>query len=513
VCRDLPADLPEHVSQHLCADVREHLSAHLRAHVPEHLCEYLPDNVWADLQQLRGDLRGQLREHALLHLPVGVPAAMSRALVDAPASVAVEVGLRLARDDLLDAAIAAFTRETGFPESVHWNPVTVAQGDAGLAVLFGALAADRPGQGWERVGHEHLRRAVDAAGRVPVRGAPLYTGLAGIGFAALGLARHRDRYARLLAAVDEQVAADVGAICRRLAVLPAGSGCWVGEFDLIAGLAGAAAYLVSRHGPRAAQAADDAIGTLVRLVLDGPPSLPRWHTPRELLGDDDQRHQYPYGNMNCGLAHGLPGPLALLAIALRQGRALPNLADAVRVAARWLVEHRLDDGGGPVWPAAVPLPSRTGDPAPRRPCPARAGWCYGSPGVARALWLAGEALHAAEYREIAVDAMCAALDLPPERRGLDSPNLCHGVAGLLQITHRFAVDTGLPRFARAREELLAELLDAYEPGSILGFRNVEPGSVRVENPGLLDGATGVALVLLACCSDTEPSWDRLLLLS
>lgn len=427
------------------------------------------------------------------------------------ADVAREVGLRLARDDVLDAAVAAFARETSFPESVRWNPVTVAQGHAGLAVLFGALGADRPDQGWERVGHEHLRRAVDAAGRAPVRGS-LYLGLAGIGLAALGLARHRDRYARLLAAVDVRVAAEVGAACRRLAALPAGSGCRVGEFDLISGLAGAGAYLVSRPGPRAAQAADDAIAALVRLVLDGPPEVPRWHTPPDLLGDDDQRHRYPNGNLNCGLAHGLPGPLALLSIALRQGRPVPDMADAVRVAAGWLVEHRIDDGSGPVWPAAVPLPPRTGGPAPQA-CPARAGWCYGSPGVARALWLAGDALPAHEYRVLAVDAMDAAFALPPQQRGLDSPNLCHGLAGLLQITHRFAIDTGLPRFARARDELAAELLEAHEPESILGFRNVEPEGRRVENPGLLDGATGVALALLACSSDADPSWDRLLLLS
>jgi hypothetical protein len=40
------------------------------------------------------------------------------------------------------------------------------------------------------------------------------------------------------------------------------------------------------------------------------------------------------------------------------------------------------------------------------------------------------------------------------------------------------------------------------------YRNNE-----TDQPGLLDGAAGVALVLLAQATGVEPSWDRLFLLS
>jgi hypothetical protein len=42
---------------------------------------------------------------------------------------------------------------------------------------------------------------------------------------------------------------------------------------------------------------------------------------------------------------------------------------------------------------------------------------------------------------------------------------------------------------------------------------MEAGGRRVDNPGLLDGAPGVALALLAACCPAEPTWDRLFLLS
>jgi hypothetical protein len=102
---------------------------------------------------------------------------------------------------------------------------------------------------------------------------------------------------------------------------------------------------------------------------------------------------------------------------------------------------------------------------------------------------------------------------PISVRCIESPTFCHGVAGLLQITLRFANDTGLPLFTEAAVSLTEELLSAYEPDSLLGYRNWEPGGTRVDQPGLLDGAPGILLVLLAASTDVEPSWDRAFLLS
>jgi hypothetical protein len=102
---------------------------------------------------------------------------------------------------------------------------------------------------------------------------------------------------------------------------------------------------------------------------------------------------------------------------------------------------------------------------------------------------------------------------PVTARRIDSPTFCHGVAGLLQVTLRFANDTRLPVFGEAAASLTEGLLSAYEPDSLLGYRNWEPDGTRVDQPGLLDGAPGVLLALLAASTDVEPSWDRAFLLS
>src|SRR4029077_3340482 len=117
------------------------------------------------------------------------------------------------------------------------------------------------------------------------------------------------------------------------------------------------------------------------------------------------------------------------------------------------------------------------------------------------------------YKELAVAAMEAVYRRPVSARQIDSPTFCHGVAGLQQITLRFAQDTALPLFTEAGRTLHRQILANYEPDSVLGYRNLEPGGRRIDQAGLLDGAPGVVLVLLAASTTVEPLWDRLFLLS
>ena len=87
------------------------------------------------------------------------------------------------------------------------------------------------------------------------------------------------------------------------------------------------------------------------------------------------------------------------------------------------------------------------------------------------------------------------------------------MAGLLQIVLRFANDTGNPAFRTVADDLVDQLLGLYDSARPLGFASLEPGPNSVDRAGLLDGAPGVAMVLLGAATDTEPTWDRLFLLS
>jgi hypothetical protein len=70
-------------------------------------------------------------------------------------------------------------------------------------------------------------------------------------------------------------------------------------------------------------------------------------------------------------------------------------------------------------------------------------------------------------------------------------------------------------FATTARHWLARSLSLRKPGQgIAGFASFWPESGTWHNqPGLLDGTTGVGLALLAATSTVEPAWDRPLLLS
>jgi hypothetical protein len=427
---------------------------------------------------------------------------------DAALAVALHVARRCCEPRRIAEALGAAARQTQYPQALRWQPHSIADGDAGLAVLCAAAGACLPGEDWDRVGHGFLDAAARGAERADRLGLGLFGGTAGLAFAIDALSRDGTRYGRLASSVGAVLApaAARAAAGLRTAAEPVP----VSAFDVISGLSGVAGVLLRRDP---GEVLPEVLAALVALAE--PPAhggLPRWFTPAQFLVDESTARAYPHGHLNCGLAHGIPGPLAALSLALRDGHDVPGLPAAVRSLADWLASHRADDAYGVNWPSFVPV-SAAGEPEPRRAQPARSAWCYGSPGVASALWLAGDALGDDALADLAVEAMLATLRRPIEQRYIDSPTFCHGVAGLAQIVLRFAHATGREDFREAAGALTDQLLAAYEPDRPLGYASLEPGPNPVDRAGLLDGAPGVALVLLAAATDVEPTWDRLFLLA
>jgi len=424
-------------------------------------------------------------------------------------SVAREVAERCKNREQLLAANDAALKQTTFPRTIYWEPCGVAQGDAGIALMCSYFDACFPAEGWDRTGHEYLTWATRGAETTSAHHAGLYSGLAGLGFSAWSLSRNGSRYKKLLASLDYNIS---GQALEPSAALAGRHGVAVSEFDLIVGLSGVAAYLLQRGYEPPMDVALQAILDGLVALTEETGGIPHWYTPYHLLAGEGMAEHYPEGNLNCGLAHGIPGPLAVMALGLEAGLPVEGLREAVTRTAQWLVRHQSGDPYGINWPTVVPY-SAEGNVEPGQLDSSRAAWCYGAPGVARSLWLAGRALGDEALQKIAVEGMEAVYRRPIIERRIDSPTFCHGVAGLLQVTLRFAHDTGLPVFAEAASALTEQLLSMYDPERALGFCSIEPGGNLVDQPGLLDGAPGVALVLLAASSNVEPAWDRLFLLS
>lgn len=265
------------------------------------------------------------------------------------------------------------------------------------------------------------------------------------------------------------------------------------DYDLIAGLVGLGVYFLERGDGLLAREGRAIVKDQLRArALQTPDGL-TWHTPPELL-PPHQRAAAPLGQRDCGVAHGVPGAAAMLArLGDRAGA-----ADALR----WLASCAL--------PGAARYPTVIVDGASRGP--SRSAWCYGDPGVAIAAWgaAARSGLPTEPWQELARVAAAR----PFADTGVNDPMICHGSAGLAHVFNRGFQASGDLVLRDAARAYLARTLAMRSAEGFAGFARAVPtdaGYVWRPDAGLLEGATGVALVLLAAIEPAVPAWDRLLL--
>ena len=383
---------------------------------------------------------------------------------------------------------------------------------AQLALFYDTLERCFPQQGWETPRQEYVRLLASASQQQPLVSPSLFYGTAGILFVlsklSAGGTRYQQTLARLQHALWEQI--------QQTRWQPGAEKVANSDFELIGGAAGILGVLTSLPDPL--EITLSTIRTLLDylLWLTEPGQLAgqeRWFCPADLLIGEQQRQTFPQGQFNCGLSHGIPGPLAALALTEHAGYEVPGLHAALAFVSDWLLERQISDTWGVNWPAAIPFEVAT-SPAQWPTLPgARTAWCYGTPGVARSLFLAGKALADDHLCQVALDALLAALRRPVSARSIDSPTLCHGVAGLLQICLRFANETRDTTLAEQIPLLVEQILENFDEQSPLGFRDRERQDVLVDQPDWLTGAPGTAMVLLSAACPVEPDWDRYLLVS
>ncbi|MFJ1652604.1 lanthionine synthetase LanC family protein [Streptomyces sp. NPDC088337] len=282
------------------------------------------------------------------------------------------------------------------------------------------------------------------------------------------------------AAVDRVVDARLAAAHRRQAsgVLP-----HLAEWDLIRGLTGLAALLLSRR-PTAPRL-HDVLACLVALARpargDGR-LLPGWWSA---AGPDGKEMTGGHGNN--GMAHGIAGPLAVLSLALCEGVSVPGQEEAVGTFVTWLERH-----GARYCSTAAHLDAEQ----PSEAEPARQSWCYGQPGIARAQQLAALALGDPARRQTAEDTVETILADPLRLARITDSTLCHGWAGLLMLTRAVAADSPVPaRFTPIIQDLHRRLAADWE---------------HLPKPGFMEGRAGAQLALNA--TDTT-GWTRALLLT
>ncbi|MEY9846331.1 hypothetical protein ABH940_003418 [Streptacidiphilus sp. BW17] len=326
--------------------------------------------------------------------------------------------------------------------------------------------------------------------------ASLFYGAPAVAFVLHTASLGSTRYARAL----DQLDAEIGAVVRhRLELahrrIDSDRNARVSEFDLLYGLTGLGVLLLERGtDPEGLHAI---LAYLVRLTLPHAGGLPGWWTDLDPSGRSSEA--FTGGHGNAGIAHGICGPLGLLALAALRGFTVEGHREAINRILVWLHSLRCTSAQNTWWPEWITLQGHRTDALPRT-LPTRPSWCYGLPGQVRAQQLAAMALGDTTRKQAVEAALLTGLSNPSQLAQLRESGLCHGLAGVLLTVHRVAADAAQPEGFRP-------LLSALRAGMS------EAPAGRPD--GFLQGPDGAALVRLVHQQrgDTRSGWDACLLAS
>lgn len=438
-------------------------------------------------------------------------------------SIAIEIAERMVNPEAIKALAQDPTNVNPRPISKHfpvWNDSSFAGGYPGLLLMFATMQKRNVLKN-EGAPHQYVLKIKESMEREGLFDLSLYGGLAGICFALQEASLEGTRYLRMLNTLQSLLIDQVNE--RYLVPM---KNCrdqneWTMSnlYDPISGISGIGRYaLMNLSQPQFQKLAEDITSTLVQYSQPlhiNDSQVPGWYlSPKDSINMSNPNSD-PKGNFNLGLAHGVTGVLSYLASAYLKGVKVEGHKDSIRHIANWIRDKSFMHDHTINWPYSISWDEEIGKEKKAKET-SRDAWCYGVPGIARTLFLAGKALDDEDLKNFAGTAFKGIFLRKREKWNIPGPGLCHGIAGLLAITSEMAKEKGCEDLLSKVEELQQILIASYRPESPIGFKDVEPcldgGHAEVSKPGFLEGTAGVVLALFSS-SVPNSQWHLPLLIS
>jgi lantibiotic modifying enzyme len=348
---------------------------------------------------------------------------------------------------------------------------TLYGGLGGRALLHGYLSVVEPGAGHDVAAMGHLEHATDQLGD------PIQVGLAW-GVAGISWVTHHLATLGLPVEVDDSLDEFLETI---VAETP-----WDHPHDLMEGLAGIALSVIGRvRDPRPQRILGHVLARFEEIAKPSKPGLTMTYVQPSARGTGEEPTLV-------GPSHGVAGVIAVLAryveLDLDSARAR-GLLDAMVES---LLAHRLPPDAAATFPTILEAklrPLRKGG----------SGWCHGDPGIASALFAAGERTNRDDWKTIATGALRVARS--DRLLDAESVGLCHGLVGLAHVFHR--ADLASP------DDMVRDLAIALYRRALDRWEQPDDN----DDLELLEGKVGTALGLLAGATAIEPRWDEAFLMS
>lgn len=374
---------------------------------------------------------------------------------------------------------------------------------------------------WEDIIHEYMieiKKGIEE--RISYLSPALFGGLSELGYSIYGVYKRTGSYEKFVKTLNKHIVSQVNFLLDKYENEIGNMA--MTNYDSIYGFAGHGSYLLMFKED------EDVKKTLERICnlfinMTGEIEVrgykvPGWYIPMEKLSTELDKSLYKDGSFNLALSHGISGPLAFMSLALREGIEIKGQKEAMgRILDTLLRFSFKDENGNVYWGGRLNFQEYlNGESKVKKEN--RQSWCYGSVGIARAMYLSGIALEDEKIIKFATDIMEDIAEMPVEKWGLNCDHICHGYAGVLAIMEAMYKDTKNEKYKLGIDKAVEVIVKGFDPNSLFGFYNytVKDKTEQQENPiyeylddySFLEGSVGVVLALMASIYPEKISWLR-----
>ena len=230
-----------------------------------------------------------------------------------------------------------------------------------------------------------------------------------------------------------------------------------GNFEVIAGLSGPLRYLLdfSENDEMA-----DMVAKIVDLFIKRSKEktvagykVIGWHYYTLEVETSYLPFKAPNGVVNYGVSHGMAGPLVTLSLAYKNGVRRDGLEEAINSLISEYMETFYYVNDIVYWPRLIKLEQRVGLEKIDNDA-SQMSWCYGSVGILRALYMAGEFTSNTKLMQFATKEFNKITMMDMSNYLLTQPIVCHGHSGTAAVVNTMYLSTGTSDFLRKAVEMV-----------------------------------------------------------
>ncbi|WP_160675916.1 lanthionine synthetase C family protein [Clostridium sp. C8-1-8] len=318
-------------------------------------------------------------------------------------------------------------------------------------------------------------------------------GYCGIGLMLLELRKNGMKVEKLLNSVNEIVYSIIIKKIQRAEKSLENYDISYEDYDCIEGLASSLRYLVEfKESDKFNMLINKVLKYLVNLTKCNKYDYPNYYVKPGRL-DELRKRRNPNGIIDYGMAHGLAGILSSLAIVKINGFEVIGMEEAISTLLQELKSSMKNINGINYWPSILSIDDYLNNKFNDYNLDDY-GWCYGVTGVARAMYLGGQALNDPTYIELAIDTF-KQVSINLERVNMSTYIICHGYSGVLVILNEMYEDTKVEAIKEAADVIVNKILEWLQSSKVLEDLN-KTESRGESSIDLWEGIIGIALALI-----------------